>query len=352
MMIKRALHRFNINAAFAVAGFCILHFAFCITPAKAQGIHFSQYYNAPMLTSPANTGLLSDHDYRLGANYRTQWGAVPVPYKSLSAYGDVQLLRAHNETNWLGLGAAVFTDKAGDGDLSLNRYEGFMAYHVELGEHQMISAGVSVASVQRTVDFNKFTWDAQWDGFEFDHNMSSNERNTISKTSYTDISAGLNYAIYPNEFVYIKIGAGVSHINQPKETFFGNANTIGMRPTGNVDVTARVGERLIINPSVLYTTQKSASELLYGCLFIVNVGDPNIASNIVAGIYNRWNDAIVTAIGYEWSGLRLMASYDYTISNLGQYINHNGAAELGVVWQGKYRDAGADRRRAYGCPRF
>jgi type IX secretion system PorP/SprF family membrane protein len=321
--------------------------------ATAQGIHFSQYYNAPMLTSPANTGLMSEHDYRLGANYRTQWGAVPVPYKTLSAYGDLQVFRAKNETNWLGLGAAVFTDKAGDGDLSLNRYEAFLAYHIQLGEYQMISFGASVASVQRTVDFNKFTWDAQWDGYAFDHNMPSNERNTVSKTSYTDLTAGLNYAIYPNEFVYIKIGAGAAHINQPKETFFGNANTVGIRPTGNADVLARVGRRLIINPSVLYTTQKSASELMYGCLFIINVGgDAATASNIVAGAYHRWNDAIVTAIGYEWSGLRIMASYDYTISNLGQYINHNGAAELGLVWQGKYRDAGAERRRAYGCPRF
>ncbi len=320
--------------------------------ALAQGIHFSQYYNAPMLTSPANTGLMSDHDYRIGANYRSQWGAVPVPYKTFSMYADAQVFRARNETNWLGLGAAVFTDKAGDGDLALNRYEGFIAYHIQLGEYQMISAGASIASVQRTIDFNRFTWDAQWDGFAFDSKMPNNEKNTISKTSYTDISAGLNYAIYPNELLYIKASAAVAHINQPRETFLGNANTIGFRPTGNIDVTARVGERLIINPSVLYTTQKTASELLYGSLFIVNFGSEGVSSNLILGIYHRMNDAIVTTFGYEWNGLRAMASYDYTISNLGQYINHNGAAELGLVWQGKYHDANADKRRAYGCPRF
>jgi hypothetical protein len=162
----------------------------------------------------------------------------------------------------------------------------------------------------------------------------------------------LNYAIYPTDLLYIKVGASLAHINQPKETFFGNANTIGMRPSANVDVLARVGARLIINPSVYYTSQKSASEIMYGSLFTINLGGEGSTSSLILGAYHRWNDAIVGAFGYEWAGLRVMASYDYTISHLGQYINHNGAAELGIVWQGKYKDQNADRRKAYGCPRF
>jgi type IX secretion system PorP/SprF family membrane protein len=321
--------------------------------ASAQGIHFSQYYNSPMLASPANTGLVNEHDYRLGVNYRSQWGAVPVPYHSMSAYGDLQVFRAHNETNWLGLGAAVFSDKAGDGNLSLLRYEGFLAYHIQLSDHNMISAGASVASVQRRVDFTKFTWDAQWDGYNFDTRIPTNERTNISKTSYSDLSVGVNYAYYPNEDLYIKMGVGMAHINRPTETFFGKENQIGMRPTANLDALARISDRLIINPSVYYTREKSASELLYGCLFIVNVGgEGSGAGNLLAGLYNRWNDAVVVAFGYEWSGLRVMASYDYTISYLGQYIHHSGAAELGVVWQGQYKDAGAARRHAWMCPRF
>lgn len=338
-------------------GLSAVLFSMNISFVQAQGIHFSQYYNAPMLTSPANTGLMSVHDYRLGANYRTQWGAVPVPYKTFSLYGDVQLLRAQNETNWLGLGAAMFTDKAGDGELSLNRYEGFVAYHIQLGETQMISAGASVASVQRSVDFSKFTWDAQWDGFNFDSKLPNNEKNIISKTSYLDIGAGLNYAIYPSEALYIKIGAGLAHINQPRETFLGNANKIGMRPSGNIDVLARIADRVIVNPSIYYTTQKAASELMYGSLVTINLGGGsdngvNTSSNIVLGAYHRWDDAIVGVFGYEFSGLRVLTSYDYTISHLGQYISHNGALEFSLVWQGKYKDANADRRRAYSCPRF
>jgi hypothetical protein len=35
----------------------------------AQDLHFSQYFNAPLLTNPANTGFEPDADYRVGINY-------------------------------------------------------------------------------------------------------------------------------------------------------------------------------------------------------------------------------------------------------------------------------------------
>ncbi|HET7000972.1 MAG TPA: type IX secretion system membrane protein PorP/SprF, partial [Puia sp.] len=43
---------------------------------KAQDLHFSQWFNEPLLTNPANTGFIPDADYRLGANYRNQWSSV------------------------------------------------------------------------------------------------------------------------------------------------------------------------------------------------------------------------------------------------------------------------------------
>src|SRR5687768_13145294 len=80
--------------------------------AAAQGIHFSQYYNAPILLNPANTALMPEADYRVGFNYRKQWASIPVPYKTTSAYADFQAMRTRNESNWLGVGVGFFSDKA------------------------------------------------------------------------------------------------------------------------------------------------------------------------------------------------------------------------------------------------
>jgi type IX secretion system PorP/SprF family membrane protein len=325
----------------------------CSQSVNAQGLHFSQFYNAPMLVSPANTGLMSENDYRVGGNYRSQWSSVPAPFQSFSFYGDLQVFRRRNGTNWLGVGAAMFTDKAGNGDLSLNRWEAFAAYHIELGEYQMISVGLSAATVERTVDFTKLTFDQQWDGFVFNNTLPSGEKGYVSKAKYSDIGAGINYAIFPSELVYIKLGVSVAHINQPSETFFtGQENKIGMRPTGYIDMLARIGDRIVINPSVYYTRQKSASELMFGSLMSILMGSENTDGSLVFGGYYRMNEAIVGSFGYDWNGLRVMASYDFTTSELGAFNNHNGALELGLRWQGSYADRSARERRVYNCPRF
>ncbi len=339
-----AISRLHILAAAALV--------FIATLSRAQGLHFSQFYNAPMITSPANTGLMSDNDYRLGMNYRSQWASLPSPFRSFSLYGDMQVFRRRNGTNWLGVGGAMFSDKTGDGNLSLNRWEAFAAYHLQLGEYSMISLGGSAATVTRTVDFSKLTFDTQWDGYVFNSTLDNGETGYLSKAKYTDLSAGLNFAIFPTDMVYLKMGVAVAHLNQPRESFYSQQNVLGMRPTGYIDLMARVGGRVVLNPSAYYTRQRDASQLMFGTLATIFIGDAS-DGNLILGVYDRWNDAIIMAFGYEWRGLRAMASYDYTTSALGPYVNRKGALEFGIRYQGDYKDNSMrNLRRAYTCPRF
>ena len=78
--------------------------ALCLVP-FAQDLHFSQFMNSPLTTNPANTGFIPDGDYRLGINYRNQWSSImAVPYKTMSAFGDAQLMQNQSNTGWLGVG--------------------------------------------------------------------------------------------------------------------------------------------------------------------------------------------------------------------------------------------------------
>ena len=84
----------------------------------AQDLHFSQFFNSPLTTNPANTGFIPDADYRLGVNYRNQWSSVlAAPYKTMSAFGDAQLFRDKFENGWVGLGGVILSDVAGSGSL-------------------------------------------------------------------------------------------------------------------------------------------------------------------------------------------------------------------------------------------
>ncbi len=175
---------------------CFLLLLFCTAAAQGQGLHFSQFYNAPLLLSPANTALMPESDYRVGANYRNQWSSIPAPFTTISAYGDFQAFRNRNNTNWLGIGGAFFSDRAGNGDLSLTKAQVSAAYHVQMGAYNMLSVGIGAAFVQRSVDFAKLTFDTQWDGFTFDPRSANGEKYSFQKTTYADISAGVNYAFF------------------------------------------------------------------------------------------------------------------------------------------------------------
>jgi type IX secretion system PorP/SprF family membrane protein len=332
----------------------VLAICFSAQYAIAQGIHFSQFYNAPMLANPANTALMSESDYRLGINYREQWAAIPVPYKSFSGFAELQAFHSKElESNWLGIGFAFFNDKAGDGNLSLSNMQLSTAYHMQLGMISMLSAGLYGGYVQRSVDFSKFYFDAQWNGLQFDpDNRPSNETNKNQKTNFYDAGAGINFAYFPNEHVYLKIGGSVAHMNQPTESFYQMDNKIGIRPTFNADAILNLNNAFTLNPSVYLTYQKGAKEILYGTqLYIFVGGKKNIRTNLIVGGFHRLNEAVVGSFGIEWANLKLTFSYDYTMSKLAPDNKGQGAAEFSIIYLGNYLKMGRPPRNA-NCPRF
>lgn len=325
---------------------------------QAQGLHFSQFSNAPMLLNPANAALMKSEDYRIGVNYRSQWGSLPAPYKTMSAFGDCQLFK-QNETdelmgNWLGVGFGFFNDKAGDGDLSLTKLQGAIAYHIQMGGYSMLSLGLSGAYTQRSVNFNKLTFNEQWDGERFDIALPNGELDGIIKTNLLDVGAGINYAFFPSDYTYIKISAGVDHINQPEETFFNGAfsNKVAIRPTASVEALFRMNETFTLNPAGYYSKQSSAYEAVVGTNCIIGMGgDDEMATSLILGGFYRIGDAAIGVIGMEWGGMKIMGSYDYTLSSLSADNNGKGAFEMSVIFRGKYGDMGGPPRNA-GCPRF
>src|SRR5829696_9753336 len=114
-------------------------------PAQAQDLHFSQFFNSPLSTNPANTGFIPDGDYRLGVNFRDQWSSImSIPYKTMSAFADVQVMKNRDQTGWVGLGGLVLRDVAGSGNLTSTKLYGSVAYHQMLGYASLLSMGFNV----------------------------------------------------------------------------------------------------------------------------------------------------------------------------------------------------------------
>lgn len=318
-----------------------------------QGLHFSQYNNAPILLNPANTGLLQENDWRAGINYRTQWGTLPVPYNTFSLFADGGLFRSKWESSWLGAGIAAWRDVAGDGQLALTKVQASLAYHVLTSERSSLSAGLGASYNQRSVDFSKLSYDSQWDEFSFNRNLSNNETNLTQKSTFVELSTGVNFAFYNNDNLYLKMSLGARNINQPNESFYGVTNKLGLRPMANVELTYKANPNLMINPSFYYTRQKKSSELVGGALLNINVGENRMMGNneFLIGAFYRHKDAAILASGYKFRQHRFMVSYDHTISDLSQGNNGFGAFEVSLILQGNYKP-GNEITNTYGCPRF
>lgn len=319
---------------------------------KAQGVHFSQFYNAPLLLSPSNTALMSSDDYRVGVNYRSQWAKLPVPYTTFSAFGDCTLYKSMTGTNWLGMGLVFYNDKAGDGSLSMTRADFSLAYHVQTSDNFLISAGLSGAYAGRSVNYNSLTFDMQWDRFKFDKSLPNGEQINIVKTSFYDVGAGISFSYFPNEAAFVKLSGSVAHINQPVESFYNQINKIGIRPFVSLDGTFIMNKTFTLSPAIYYTAQRGAKEIVAGTLISAIVYDKGkVNASVIAGGHYRFNDAAIVSLGIQYGTLRIISSYDYTSSAVGAEMKGNGAFEISIIQQGGY---GEHQRAAknMNCPRF
>ena len=321
----------------------------------AQDLHFSQFFNSPLTTNPANTGFIPDGDYRLGINYRNQWSSImTVPYKTMSVFGDAQILKDKLETGWVGIGGVILKDVAGSGSLSSTKVYGSVAYHQMLGYASLLSLGFNVGIANKQINTSNLKFPDQFDGRFFDNKLPTSvflDRNNIS---YLDMQVGMNYAYFPTDNIYVNTGFSVHHVNKPTESFFtadsnsNYSNRIPRRSIGFLNASIKLNDQVIINPSVYYTNQANVSELVGGLTAHYNLsGDGQY--QLIGGAYYRHKEAIIPMVGLGYNDYTFTFSYDATISSLKNYNNSRGAFEFSLIKQGVLNPNG---RRITPCPSF
>lgn len=321
----------------------------------AQDLHFSQFFNNPLLTNPANTGFIPDADYRLGASYRNQYSNImSVPYKTMSIYGDAQVFRDRLETGWLGVGGVILRDVAGSGSLTSTKIYGSVAYHQMLGLSSLLTAGFNVGWANKRIDQSKLTFPDQFDGRFFDSKLPTQVQLINNSVSYFDMQAGINYAYFPTSNAFINVGYSIHHVNTPKETFFEEddpgTNRIAMRHIAFLNGIFKVADNVIVNPNIYYTNQASSSELLFGLNGAYDLsggGD----KQLIAGLYYRLGDAVVPMVGLEINNIRFTFSYDVTTSSLKNFNHSLGASEFNLLKKGFYNEFEGNRQQTL-CPVF
>ena len=322
---------------------------------KAQDLHFSQFMNSPLVTNPANTGFIPEGDYRLGVNYRNQWSAImALPYKTMSAFGDVQTMTNENNTGWLGIGGLILRDVAGSGNLTSTKIYGSVAYHQMIDAGSLVSLGFNVGWSNKQINVSNLKFPDQFDGKFFDNKLPTSvilDRNNIN---YVDIQAGANYAYFPDDRTYFNAGYSIMHINRARESFFdaqaGIDNRIAMRHNAFINGSFKLNEQWIVNPNVYFSYQAKSYEIVGGANAHYNLsGDGE--KILIGGLYYRHQDAVIPMIGLGLKDYTFTFTYDATISTLRNYNNTKGAFEFSLIKQGAFERYAGIRKQSM-CPSF
>ncbi|MEI9908646.1 MAG: PorP/SprF family type IX secretion system membrane protein [Bacteroidota bacterium] len=326
----------------------------CLAPCSfSQDFHFSQFMNSPLSTNPANTGFIPGGDYRLGVNYRNQWSSVmSVPYKTMSAFGDIQV--AQRENSWMGIGGLVLRDVAGSGNLTSTKIYGSVAYHQTLNLASLFSLGFNVGWASKQINVTNLKFPDQFDGHFFDNHLPTSASLDYSSINYLDIQAGLNYAYFPNENTYLNAGFSSFHINRPRESFFdaepGIDNRIPVRHTAFLNGSFKLNDQWIVNPNTYFSLQAKSSEWVVGANAHYNLsGDGE--KILIGGLYYRSGDAVIPMIGLGLKDYTFSFTYDATISTLRNYNNTRGAFEFSLIKQGVFDKFNGNKRDGM-CPSF
>lgn len=321
----------------------------------AQDLHFSQFMNSPLTTNPANTGFMPEGDYRLGVHYRNQWSSImSVPYKTMSAFGDAQIMMNKEATGWLGVGGVILHDVAGSGNLTSTKVYGSVAYHQMIDAGSLVSVGFNAGWANKRINVSNLKFPDQFDGKFFDNKLPTSVLLDNTNISYLDIQAGVNYAYFPNDRVYANAGFSVHHINTPRESFFnaqpGVDNRVPRRYIGFLNGSFKLNDQWIINPNIYYTTMARSAELTGGLNAHYNLsGDGEY--QLIGGLYYRHKDAVIPMVGVGYKDITATFTYDATISGLNNYNGTRGAYEFSLIKQGVVDKYNGNRKQAM-CPSF
>ena len=289
--------------------------------------HFTQNYTYPLYINPAMTGS-SDGDYRVSAIYRTQWGSINNPYRTVGASFDART------NNNLALGVNVMNQTAGDAGFNYFNAYGTIAYTgVKLGkndQHRIVVA-MQAGLINRSVNQAKFKWGEQWNPIT-GYNAANPTSETFAATSATTLDMGTGAMYYdasPDKRFNVFGGISFFHINKPSDPIISSQstelNTIPMRYTVHGGVSLNLWPSTSIVPHVLYNQQGNARETMLGIYARKTV---NEETDVMIGAYYRHKDAVAPYIGVDYKNFLVGISYDANTSKLGSLTRNVNSFEL------------------------
>ncbi len=301
----------------------------------AQDIHYSQFNTNPIYLNPANTGAI-DGLFRCGINQKTQWLSVTKPYVSFSASFDAPVYKSNSRRHFIGLGAQVNTDRAGDSRYSNTLGSLNVSYTKALDRknHNKLSIGIYTAFLQRSINYAALSFDEQYVGGEFHENNPISENLGKEKYIFFDCGAGISWSLTPNKTSSYNVGIALSHLTQPNLTLFDDRSPLHIKTTAYATARIAIVQNYFIIPMFYSAFQHQYREFVFGTNFEYEYHKKNYSNHLFAGggLFYRWRDALIVCAHVQWENIRLGLSYDINFSSLVKASHARGGFELSLYY--------------------
>ena len=327
-----------------------------LTQGHAQDLHFSQFFEAPLLRNPSLAGIFTG-DYRIQGVYRDQWNSITNAYKTGSFNGEYKMPVGRGN-DFLTTGMQILYDKAGSAGLVSNEIMPALNYHKSLsGTHTMyLSLGFMGGYAQKTIDRSKITTNSQFSGGAYNPALPDGENFPQPNIHYWDGSVGMSFnsSFGSDDRNSLYFGVAMHHLNRPMNNFYVNAKT-ELLPKYVVSggVKLNLDERSDFTFHADYTTQGGANEFIGGGLYEYKLGDFSDDPKYVLGLgaFMRYKDAVIPVIKMEMLPLSVSISYDVNTSALSTISQGHGGFELSISYIG-FLDRENSARDKVLCPHF
>lgn len=318
--------------------------------AFSQDIHFSQFFEAPLLRNPSLAGIFSG-DIRVQAVYRDQWNSVTTAYKTASFNGEYKMPIGRGN-DFITAGVQLMQDRAGSVSWVSTHVLPALNYHKSLGSEKTkyLSLGFMGGWVQNRFDRSKMTTNSMYNG------TGDGESFLQPQFSYWDASAGMSYnaqlAENPENNFYV--GVAYHHFNKPKNSFYRDPS-VELTPKTDISAGIRfsVTEWSYVTVQANQSFQGAYKETIAGAMYGIKLGDDieNPQYTLHGGALFRVNDAIIPVAKLDYRPFSFSLSYDVNISKLKTSSYGRGGLELGVSYTG-FTNRDNSSLNSVVCPRF
>ena len=319
--------RHIVKRTFVAVGLIVL----TSTIAFSQDIHFSQFFNTPLALGPGSIGAFKGN-YRLNALFRQQWRAVTVPYRTFALGGDAANAFG---IKGLGLGAWAFNDRAGDSRLQQFHFSLGASYSLKLGPsgNSVLTTGLQGGFTSLSLDNSALSFDAQYNGFQYDPSLATGEQFSRSSMIHPDMNAGIVYRYVPTDRELIQLGLGLFNLTRPTIGFLGEPGVpLDRRATVHVMTQFPLSSKFDLLPMAQFMKQGAYEELDLGAnLRYILLDKFGIKRALQLGGHYRSADAGYLYAGLEYDDWTFGVSYDINTSDLVPASRNRGGIEISVI---------------------